>query len=125
MVVTNTSQGEKLKINGTYVVDDTYFIGYFERRSPQIVQIDGETVIASPLYEEYYNGQVNTEQFIDLIEKSPLLQQKKQRIGYHTFNYSEQLGLKFDSFFVKVNTTINPDLLSDEEMDKLNSIFTI
>jgi|GEM_PF-2195552 len=123
MVVTNTSQGEKLKINGTHVVDDTYFVGYFERRSPQIVQIEGDTIIASPLFEEYYKGQVNAEQFIDLIEKSPLLQQKKRRIGYHTFNYSEQLGLKFDSYFVKVNTTINPELLSDEEMDKLNSIF--
>lgn len=125
IVVTNSSQGDKIKINGTYVIDDTCFIGYFERRPPQIVEVEGEIVVTTPLFKEYYQGKISREQFLKLIEKSPIVEQNKRRVGYHTFDYSEQLGVKFNDYFVKVNTYVLPELLSEEELDELNRIYEL
>jgi hypothetical protein len=125
IVLTNTSQGEKLKFNDTYVIDDTLFLGYFNRRSPQIVEIDGNIVISRTLFEEYYEGNINTKQFIGLIEKSPLVESNKRRIEYRTFNYIESLGVSLTDFSVKINSIVTPDFMSNRELEEFNNIYNL
>lgn len=123
IVVTNTSQGEKLVFNETYVTDATIFTGYFERRPPQLVEVEQRVLTTKPLFEHYYLGDLNTKQFIELIEKNPLVEQNKRRIKYQTFDYKEQLGVMLTDFAVKVNSFVFPDFLSKHELNELNEVY--
>lgn len=123
LVVTNTSQGQKLKIGDTYITDDTCFVGYFERRPPQIVAFQKGSIVTRSLFSEYFMGNLNKEQFMNLLEKSPLIEQNKRRIGYAMYDFSEQIGVEFEDFSVKVNTVVYEDFLTDDERTELSNIY--
>ncbi|WP_438494524.1 hypothetical protein [Paenibacillus sp. IHBB 3054] len=53
----------------------------------------------------------------------PFIDHYKQRIEYVTYDYTEQLGLKFVDFGVKVNTIVNVDKLTPSELEELNQLF--
>ncbi|MGE6576048.1 hypothetical protein ACQKFM_14125 [Paenibacillus xylanexedens] len=123
MVVTNTSQGQTLKVNDTLITDDTHFVGYFKRRPPQIVEISSGVVTTRSLFSEYYEGQVNTEQFINLIELSPLIEQNKKRVDRRIIDLSDQIGIKFEDYYIKINTIVTPEFLSHDEQKEFSSLY--
>ncbi|UNK19785.1 hypothetical protein MNQ98_07065 [Paenibacillus sp. N3/727] len=123
VVVTNTSQGEQLRINGVYTIDDIGFSGYFLRRPPQKHLMHKEGLNSTPVFYEHYVGSPNSRQFINFIENNPFIDHYKRRIEYTTFDYTEQLGLKFVDYGVKVNTIVNMDKLTPSELEELNQLF--
>ncbi len=123
IVVTNTSQGEKLKIEGVYAIDDIGFSGYLLRRPPRKHLMHKDSFYSTPVFNEYYEGVPNSKQFIDFLENNPFIDHYKQRIEYTTFDYTDQLGLKFVDFGVKVNTIVNVDKLTPSELDEFNQLF--
>ncbi|WP_155987838.1 hypothetical protein [Gorillibacterium massiliense] len=123
IVVTNTSQGEKLKIEGVYAIDDIGFLGYLLRKPPRKHLMHKDSFHSTPILDEYYVGVPSSKQFIDFLENNPFIDHYKQRIEYVTYDYSEQLGLKFVDFGVKVNTIVSVDKLTPSELEELNQLF--
>jgi hypothetical protein len=123
IVVTNTSQGEKLKIEGVYAIDDIGFSGYLLRRPPRKHLMHKDSFHSTPVFNEYYSGFPNSEQFIYFLENNPFIYHYKQRIEYTSYDYTNQLGLKFVDFGVKVNTIVNVDKLTPSELEELNQLF--
>lgn len=123
IVVTNTAQGEKLKINGVYAIDDIGFSGYMLRRPPRKHLMHKEAVHSTQVFKEFYEGVPNSKQLINFLEENPFIEHYKRRIEYVTYDYTEQLGLKFIDFGVKVNTIVNVDKLTQSELKELNELF--
>ncbi|MFP4978147.1 hypothetical protein ACE6ED_22270 [Paenibacillus sp. CN-4] len=123
IVVTNTAQGEKLKIDGVYTIDDIGFSGYLLRRPPRKHLMHKESFQSTSILDEYYGGVPSSKQFIDFLENNPFIDHYKQRIEYVTYDYTEQLGLEFVDFGVKVNTIINVDKLTSDELKEFNQLF--
>ncbi|OBZ14296.1 hypothetical protein A8L34_10105 [Bacillus sp. FJAT-27264] len=122
VVVTNTSQGESLKINGVYTIDDIGFSGYFLRNPPQSHEMNKESIKSNPIFYKHYTGPISTQQFIDFMDNNPFIEHYKQRIEYETYNYSEQLGLTLKDYGVGINSVINTDKLTIDELKKLNEL---
>lgn len=101
VILTNVPNGGAFNFKDTIITDDIEFIGYFKRQPPNEVLFHRDLMTLKPLNGEYYNGPINSEQFIKFLEDKPFVKIQDTRINKKIFNINIGMNIEINEFEFK------------------------
>ena len=123
IVLTNTYIGEVNRQKDVLIVDEATFLGYFKRQTPMLHEIQGEMIISRRMFNEFFEGEITSRQFLEYIYTNPYLALCEGRFVLKELDYRHNLGLKFSAYACEIDSTVNLDIATEKEKKQIKEIF--